>query len=115
VPVSIKKERIKNLKKLKFKLNIKDYLLGEWKYRVEIDSLQKAYSYGKGWITIQAQDNTYELFTRVVSIKNNIIGSPKIDEKTFNLYLNSCIYCKGDTKLYVYDKDLIIRDKKNLF
>ena len=74
--------------------------------------MQKAYSYGKGWITVKTKSEKFELFTRVVSIKDKIIGSSKIDEKTFNLYLNSCIYCNADTKLYAYDKNLIIKDKR---
>ena len=111
VPLSIKKERIKNLKKLKFKVGIKDYLCDEWDYRVKIDDLQKAYSYGKGWITVKAKSEKFELFTRVVSIKDKIIGSSKIDEKTFNLYLNSCIYCNANEKLYAYDKTLLIKDE----
>jgi len=111
VPLSIKKERIKNLKKLKFKVGVKDYLCDEWEYRVKIDDLQKAYSYGKGWITVKTKSEKFELFTRVVSIKDKIIGSSKIDEKTFNLYLNSCIYCNANKKLYAYDKTLLIKDE----
>jgi len=111
VPISIKKERIKALKKLKFKVNSKDYLLDEWDYRVELDNIEKAYNFGKGWITIQTKNAIFELFTRVISIKQKIIGSSKIDEKTFNVYLNSCIYCNGNAKLYAYDENLIINDK----
>jgi len=36
---------------------------------------------------------------------------PKVDEKTFNLYLNSCIYCEGKATKEAYDLDLIIADK----
>lgn len=43
-------------------------------------------------------------------MKYKIIGSSKIDEQTFNLYLNSCRYCEGKGYLYVYDKNLIIND-----
>jgi len=111
VPISIKKEKIKHLKKLGFKVNNKDFEIDEWNYRVEIDNLEKAYNFGNGWITIKNKNQTYELFTRLVSIKNTIIGTPKIDEKTFNLYLNSCIYCEGKAIKKTYDIDLIIADK----
>jgi len=111
VPVSIKKDKIKYLKKLGFKVNNKDFEINEWDYRVEIDDLEKAYNFGNGWITIKSQNQIYELFTRLVTIKNKIIGTPKVDEKTFNLYLNSCIYCEGKAIKKVYDMDLIIADK----
>ncbi len=111
VPISIKKEKIKHLKKLGFKINTKDYDINEWDSRVETDSLEKAYNFGNGWITIKSENKSYELFTRLVSIKNKVIGSPRIDERTFNLYLNSCIYCQGNAKLNAYNMNLIIADK----
>ena len=111
VPLSIKKSKIKHLKKLGFKVNAKDFELDEWSYRVEVDDLETAYNFGKGWITIKSKNETFEFFTRLVSLKNKIIGTPKIDEKTFNLYLNSCIYCKGKAIKEAYDIDLIIADK----
>ncbi|MDQ7085271.1 MAG: ATP-binding cassette domain-containing protein [Sulfurovum sp.] len=111
VPLGLKKEKIKHLKKLGFKIDLKDFEQDEWNYRIDSDTLQKAYNFGNGWITIKSENITYELFTRLVSIKNKIIGTPKIDEKTFNLYLNSCIYCDGTFSKEVYNQDLIIADK----
>jgi len=111
VPLSIKKDRLKHLKKLGFQIDLKDYEINEWNFRIEIDDIEKAYNFGNGWITVKSQDNTYELFTRFVSIKNKIIGTPKIEEKTFNLYLNSCIYCDGKFLKEIYDDNLIIADK----
>jgi len=111
VPLSIKKEKIKHLKKLGFKINNKDFEIDEWNFRINVDNLQKAYNFGNGWITIKSQNRVYELFTRLVSIDNKIIGMPKIDEKTFNLYLNSCTYCQGKATLDAYDIDLIIANK----
>lgn len=111
VPDSIKKEKIKHLKKLGFKLNVKDFEIDEWSYRVDTDDIQKAYNFGNGWITIKSQNKTYELFTRLVSIENKIIGTPKIDEKTFNLYLNNCDHCNGTYYKKAYNEDLIISDK----
>ncbi len=111
VPTSIKKEKIKHLKKLGFKVNSQDYEINEWEYRVSTDDIQKAYNFGNGWITIKDKYQKFELFTRLVSVENKIIGTPKIDEKTFNLYLNSCIYCDGSYKKQAYDKKLIINDE----
>ena len=111
VPISIKKERLKHLKKLKFKISTKDYEKDEWSYRVEIDSLEKAYNFGNGWISIESEGNTYELFTRLVSIKNKIIGSPAINEYIFSLYLNSCQYCNGKGTLEAYNKSLILHNE----
>lgn len=111
VPLSIKKDRIKRLKKLKFKLNLKDYEIDEWQFRVKLDNLEKAYNFGKGWISVESNGERFELFTRPISIKQKIIGNAKITEYTFNKYVNSCIYCKGESYLYGYDKDLLIKDK----
>jgi excinuclease ABC subunit A len=110
VPLSIKKTKIKYLKKLGFKVNSKDYEIDEWKYRIYIDDLKKAYNFGKGWLTVETENNIYELFTRLVSLEHKIIGSSKIDEKTFNLYLNSCNYCNGEAKLSAYDNLLLIKN-----
>ncbi len=111
LPLNIKKSNIKHLKKLGFKVDLKDFEMAEWDYRVETDNLEKAFNFGNGWITLKSKKETYELFTRLVSPKNKIIGTPKIDEKTFNLYLNSCIYCNGKAKQEVYNKSLIIADE----
>lgn len=111
VPKSIKKEKIKHLKKLGFQVNIKDFEIGEWIYRVKISDMQNAYNFGNGWITVRSNNETYELFTRFVSIENKIIGSPHINGRTFNLYLNSCIYCNGSGLKNAYDKTLIIKDE----
>jgi len=111
VPLNIKIDKIKHLKKLGFVINLKDFEINEWDYRVKTDDIQKAYNFGNGWITIKSQNVTYELFTRLVSIKNKIIGTPKIDEKTFNLYLNSCIYCDGSYEKQAYDERMIINDE----
>jgi excinuclease ABC subunit A len=111
VPLSLKKEKIKHLKKLGFKIDLKDFEQDEWGYRIDSDTLQKAYNFGNAWITVKSGNITYELFTRLVSIKNKIIGTPKIDEKTFNLYLNTCIYCDGTFSKGIYNQELIIADK----
>jgi len=111
VPLTIKKEKLKHLEKLGFKINSNDYKIDEWNYKIKIDDIQKAYNFGNGWITIKSKNTTYELFTRLVSLKNKIIGMPKVDENTFNLYLNSCIYCGGEGVIESYNKDLIIKDE----
>lgn len=111
VPLSIKKEKIKHLKKLGFKVNTKDYEINEWTYKITTDNIQQAYDFGNGWISIKTKEKTYELFTRLVSVKNKIIGTPKIDKKTFNLYLNSCPHCSGTGKKEAYDINIIIADK----
>ena len=109
--MSIKKEKIKHLKKLGFKVNTKDYEINEWTYKITTDNIQQAYDFGNGWISIKTKEKTYELFTRLVSVKNKIIGTPKIDKKTFNLYLNSCPHCSGTGKKEAYDINIIIADK----
>lgn len=111
VPISIKRDRLKHLKKLKFKIATKDYEKDVWNHRVEIDNLEKAYNFGNGWISIKSEGKIYELFTRLVSIKNKIIGSPTVYEHTFSLYLNSCQYCKGKGTLESYKQNMIINDE----
>ena len=111
VPISLKKEKLKHLKKLGFILGINDYKIDEWDFRVKSKEIEKAYNFGNGWITVKSENITYELFTRLVSIKDKVIGTPKIDEHTFNLYLNSCIYCAGTVTIESYDKSLIIKDE----
>ena len=111
VPISLKKEKLKHLKKLGFSIGTNDYKIDEWDFRVQSKEIEKAYNFGNGWVTVKSAKTTYELFTRLVSIKNRIIGTPKIDEHTFNLYLNSCIYCGGSGTKESYDKKLIIKDE----
>ncbi len=111
VPVSLKKEKLKHLKKLGFTIGTNNYKIDEWDFRVQSKEIEKAYNFGNGWITVISGKTTYELFTRLVSVKNKIIGTPKIDEHTFNLYLNSCIYCNGTGTKECYDKNLIIKDE----
>jgi excinuclease ABC subunit A len=110
VPISIKKKKIKALKKLNMPVSPKDYEVPEWDYRVECDNVNKAYSFGNGWITVYKDNEKYELFTRFVSIEHKMIGSPVVNEMTFNLYLNACHYCHGLAKKEVYDLNLIIAD-----
>lgn len=111
VPLSIKKERLRNLKSLGFNIKQNDYLINEWDYKVYCKSIQEAYNFGNGWITIISNNKTIELFTRFISLKNQIVGSMKIDTKTFNLYYNSCPYCLGGAKINSYNLDFIIGDK----
>lgn len=110
VPVSIKKKKIKALKKLNMPVSQKDYEIPEWDYRVACDNVNKAYSFGNGWITAYKGNDQYELFTRFVSIEHKMIGSPVVNKMTFNLYLNACHYCHGSAKKEVYDLSLIIAD-----
>jgi len=111
IPISIKKEKLKRLKKLGFKITANDYKIPEWDYRIEVDDIQQAYNFGNGWITVKDNNNTYELFTRLVTVKNKIVGMPAINTNSFNLYLNSCIYCEGKGIQDSFDIDLIIKDK----
>lgn len=111
VPFSIKKSKLKHLKKLGFKVGAKDFNEEEWQYRIKTTDIEKAYHFGNGWITVVTKDKAYECFTRLISIKNKIIGTPRINEQTFNLYLNSCIYCNASGVKQSYDKSLIINDE----
>lgn len=111
VPNSVRSKKIKHLKKLGFDMELMSNT-HDWEFRVPTDDLEQAYIYGHGWLTVVTGDkNRYELSTRLVSVKNKIIGSPHIDEKTFNLYLNSCLYCKGTGYLSAYDRNIIIKNE----
>jgi len=111
VPFSIKKIKLTHLRKIGFKISSKDFNEDEWNYRVKTTDIERAYNFGNGWVTVVTKDKTYECFTRLVSIENKIIGTPRIKEQTFNLYLNSCIYCNATGVKQSYDNDLIIKDK----
>jgi len=111
VPSSLKKEKLKQLKKLGFKISAKDVNEDEWQFRIKATDIKKAYNFGNGWVTVVTKDKTYECFTRLVSIKNKIIGTPKINEQTFNVYLNGCIYCNSSGIKQSYDRSLIISDE----
>lgn len=110
VPLSIKKRKILHLKKLGFKLDNSDYLQNEWSFLVPAKDLETAYNFGGGWIVITYNNNNYNFSTRLVSIEDKIIGSPTIEEKLFNVYLNSCQYCDGSNTKKIYDQRLIISD-----
>lgn len=110
VPLSIKKIKILHLKKLGFKLKNNDYLHDEWDFLVTAKDLETAYNFGNGWIVITYNNNNYHFSTRLVSIEDKIIGSPTIDEQTFNTYLNNCQYCDGSNTKKIYDQRLIISD-----
>ena len=110
VPLSIKKIKILHLKKLGFKLKNNDHLHDEWDFLVTAKDLETAYNFGNGWIVITYNNNNYHFSTRLVSIEDKIIGSPTIDEQTFNTYLNNCQYCDGSNTKKIYDQLLIISD-----
>lgn len=110
VPVSIKKEKLKHLKSLGFKINNNDYLSDEWTFRIKTRSLNEAYNLGNGWVTINTANETFELFTRFVSIEHKIIGTARINSKTFNLYSNGCEYCSNTGEIESYDLNLIVKD-----
>lgn len=112
VPTSIRKKKIKHLIGLGFDAKLYDEK-NDWDFRIPASDLDQAYNYGHGWVTVITEDNIrYELSTRLISAENMIIGSPVIDESTFNLYLNSCLYCSGRGNLPAYDKTTIIENEK---
>jgi len=92
----------KDLKKLLF--------LDPWLFRIIADDIKQAYNYGNGWLTLIFDDKMLELSTRLVSIINNIIGSPKITTSTFNRYLNPCQECYGTGLLLYIDDGLFIKN-----
>lgn len=111
VPKSIRNKKIRHLRGLGFNVKLTDKE-GDWGFRVSTKSLEDAYNYGHGWVTVLAGNNVrYELSTRLISVDNMIVGSPVVDENTFNLYLNSCLYCRGKGYLSAYRKDFIIKNK----
>ena len=111
VPNSLRSKKIKHLEKLGFDLKSMANS-SDWKFRVPAENIEQAYNYGNGWVTVTVGNNIkYELSTRLVSVSNQIIGSPYVNETTFNLYLNSCSYCKGTGYMAAYDKSLMINDE----
>ncbi|MGX2971938.1 ATP-binding cassette domain-containing protein [Helicobacter sp. T3_23-1059] len=107
VPNKIKKARLILFRKYKV-ANIEN----EWQCKIQINDINKAYEYGFGWITILKQDDKLiHLSTRLVSIKNQIIGSRVINQNTFNIYFNACRYCNGKAILNKYDENLIIKNE----
>lgn len=61
-----------------------------------------AYSFGGGWIALaheQKNKNSFKSWmhfsTRLVDIKEKIIGSREVAAETFNLYFNRCGFCDG--------------------
>lgn len=111
VPLSIKKQKITYLKKLGFKLKNTDYQYNEWDFLVSAKDIETAYNFGNGWLVIIYDNKKYHFSTRLISLDHKVIGSPSVDEKTFNIYLNSCQYCNGENTKKIYNKDLIIADK----
>jgi len=110
VPLSLKKRKIIHLNNLGFNIKNKDYLNDEWEFTVPAKDIETAYNFGDGWIVITYNNKNYHFSTRLISLKDKIIGSPVIDEKIFNIYLNSCKYCNGESTKQVYDKQIIIAD-----
>ena len=82
-----------------------------WELRIITNSIEQAYNYGNGWLSLILDDEIFELSTRLVSIKNKIIGSPKITASTFNRYLNPCKECYGSGSLLCLDDSLFIENK----
>lgn len=114
VPVSLKKKRIKDLMRFFPKIKAGDFNQDEWEYRVISTSLLDAFLFGNGWVTVKTTQHKYELFTRVVSPKNKIVGSQNISPYTFNLYANRCAYCNGSSKLNVYNSEIVFNQNYSI-
>lgn len=110
VPISIQRKVLQHLKKLKFKTKTSQVSENAWLVRVTSETLEQAYNFGHGWVTVHSGDSQYELFTRLVSLQDQLVGSPKVTTATFNLYQNSCVYCHGKGVLKAYSESLIISD-----
>lgn len=110
VPLSIKKRKILYLKKLGFQLKNTDYQHDEWSFLVSTKDIETAYNFGNGWVVVIYNNQKFHFSTRLISFEYKIIGSPSIDERTFNIYLNSCQYCNGENTKNAYNKNLIISD-----
>jgi len=108
VPVSLKKSSLKKLKKLGLVVKSTDWTISEWGYRILVDDVLTAYQFGKGWITVKTPNQIFELSTRLISVKDKVIGSARIGLNTFNLYLNGCKYCDCHGSIPVYDNHLIL-------
>jgi excinuclease ABC subunit A len=87
--------------------------LDPWEFKVVTNKVEQAYHYGNGWLSvIFNNEKILELATRLVSVSNKIIGSPKITTSTFNRYLNSCRECYGSGLLLGLDENKIIENNK---
>jgi excinuclease ABC subunit A len=113
VPKSIKKEILARLKKIDLiQGNINNYLeIDEWKTFLPSKNIEQAFNLGRGWIILENKGKFIHYTNRVLSLSNFIIGTPSITEYTFNLYTNSCLYCKGKQYLETYDEEELIKDK----
>lgn len=102
VPHSIKKQVFK-----KYKIIEGDNFL----CKTPCDSIEQAYQYGLGWISVKLENNSnLVLGTRLVSLKHNILGGRVITPEYFSLYVNGCKYCQGSGKLFAYDASLFVND-----
>lgn len=84
--------------------------INPWNIRLKTDSLETAYLHGSGWLSVFINSDFLEICTRLVSVQNKIIGSPKITTSTFNRYLNPCRECHGGGTLLTLDKNLVIKN-----
>ncbi|MDD4914578.1 MAG: hypothetical protein PHW13_06030 [Methylococcales bacterium] len=73
-------------------------------------TMEQAYNYGNGWLSVITRNEILELSTRLVSLKHKVIGSPKITTATFNRYLNPCKECHGSGFLTFLEDNLIIEN-----
>ena len=102
VPQSIKKQVIK-----KHKVAVGDDFL----CKVPCDSVELAYKYGLGWLSVELKSGTsLVLGTRLVSLKKGILGARVITPKHFSLYVSGCDYCRGSGKIAAYNASLFVND-----
>lgn len=91
--------------------DLKRILLNDpWHFKIITDTMEQAYNYGNGWLSVITKNEILELSTRLVSLKHKVIGSPKITTATFNRYLNPCKECHGSGFLTFLDDNLIIKN-----
>lgn len=102
VPQSIKKQIFKRYKNI-----TGDNFL----CKVPCDSVELAYKYGLGWLNVELDSGeNLILGTRLISLKYGILGSRIITPQHFSLYISGCDYCKGSSRLTIYDTSLFIND-----
>lgn len=102
VPQSIKKQALKKHK---------DALGDNFLCKVPCNNVELAYRYGLGWLNVELSNGESLLLgTRLVSLKQGVLGARNITSKHFSPYVSGCEYCKGDEKIAVYDASIFVKD-----
>ena len=112
VPKSIRKEVLSKLNQMNLlDKGIQTYLkINEWNIFIPAKNLEQAFNLGRGWVVLKKGDKLVHYVNRLLSLNEFIIGSPIINEYSFNLYTNHCLYCKGEGFLETFDENSLFKN-----